>query len=194
MPSHGLRISRPSSTASLRTIRRMPSAFSIVGTPFPASTKSSTHALTSGGDTFVNWRSAHLPATCARDVCCLVALVVSAMSAGREGRICTRCPAASAMGVPPTQGSSCWHCRHGVPVVPLRMLGTTGTARDTRTHRTGCYRVSAVRFCRYVRSSCGCSFGGGDVSVHRHRGFDSSVGGRRRRDAACAGRPRSGVA
>jgi hypothetical protein len=36
-----------------------------------------------------------------------------------------------------------------------------------------------VRFCRGVRT-CGCSFGGGDVFVHRCRGFDPSVGGRRR--------------
>ena len=35
----------------------------------------------------------------------------------------------------------------------------------------------------------GCSFGGGDVSVHRRRGFDPSVGGRRRCDAGGAGRP-----
>ena len=40
----------------------------------------------------------------------------------------------------------------------------------------------------------GCSFGGGDVSVHRCRGFDPSVGGRRRRDAGGAGRPRRGAA
>ena len=38
---------------------------------------------------------------------------------------------------------------------------------------------SVVRFCRGVRSCGGCSFGGGDVSVHRCRGFDPSVGGRR---------------
>ena len=35
----------------------------------------------------------------------------------------------------------------------------------------------------------GCSFGGGDVSVHRCRGFDPSVGGRRGWDAGGAGRP-----
>lgn len=82
-PSHGLRSSRPSSTASLSTIRRMPSASSIVATPFPASTKSATHAFTSRGETFVNCRLAYLSATCARHVCCLVTLVVSAMSALR---------------------------------------------------------------------------------------------------------------
>jgi class 3 adenylate cyclase len=40
-----------------------------------------------------------------------------------------------------------------------------------------------VRFCRGVRSCGGCSFGGGDVFVHRCGGFDPSVGGRRRGDA-----------
>jgi hypothetical protein len=29
-----------------------------------------------------------------------------------------------------------------------------------------------MRFCGGVRSRGGCSFGGGDVSVHRRRGFD----------------------
>jgi hypothetical protein len=55
----------------------------MVGTPVPASTKSATQALTSGGDTFVTCSSPHLSETCARQVCCLVALVVSAMSALR---------------------------------------------------------------------------------------------------------------
>jgi hypothetical protein len=36
-----------------------------------------------------------------------------------------------------------------------------------------------VRFCGGVRCCGGCSFGGGDVFVHRCGGFDPSVGGRR---------------
>ena len=44
-------------------------------------------------------------------------------------------------------------------------------------------RGSVVRVCEGVRSSRGCPVGGGDVSVHRRRGFDPSVGGRRRCDA-----------
>ena len=48
--------------------------------------------------------------------------------------------------------------------------------------------ASGVRFCGGVRSCGGCSFGGGDVSVHRCGGFDPSVGGRRASDAGGAGR------
>ena len=48
-----------------------------------------------------------------------------------------------------------------------------------------------MRFCWGVRG--GCSFGGGDVFVHRCGGFDPSVGGRRGCDAGGAGRPRRGV-
>jgi hypothetical protein len=44
-----------------------------------------------------------------------------------------------------------------------------------------------VTFCGGVRCSGGCSCGGGDVSVHRCRGFDPSVGSRRGRDAGAAG-------
>ncbi len=51
-----------------------------------------------------------------------------------------------------------------------------------------------MRFCGGVRSCGGCSFGGGDVFVHRCRGFDPSVGGRRRWDAGGSRRPRRGVA
>jgi hypothetical protein len=46
--------------------------------------------------------------------------------------------------------------------------------------------ASVVRFCGGVRSCGGCSFGGGDVFVHRCRGFDPSVGVRRGRDAGRA--------
>ncbi len=49
-----------------------------------------------------------------------------------------------------------------------------------------------VTSCAGVRR--GPAFGGGDVSVHRCRGFDPSVGGRRGCDAGGAGRPRRGVA
>ena len=51
-----------------------------------------------------------------------------------------------------------------------------------------------MRFCVGVRSAGGCSFRGRDVSVHRCRGFDPSVGGRRRWHAGGAGRTRRGVA
>jgi hypothetical protein len=44
-----------------------------------------------------------------------------------------------------------------------------------------------VTFCGGVRCSGGCSCGGGDVSVHRCRGFDPSVGSRRGWDAGGAG-------
>src|SRR6516165_10484613 len=40
----------------------------------------------------------------------------------------------------------------------------------------------------------GCPVGGGDVFVHRCRGFDSSVGGRRASDAGGIGHPCRGVA
>ena len=40
----------------------------------------------------------------------------------------------------------------------------------------------------------GCPFGGGDVSVHRRRGLDPSVGGGRGGHAGRAGPPRRGVA
>ncbi len=52
--------------------------------------------------------------------------------------------------------------------------------------------VSYVAFCGGVRS-CGCPFGGGDVSVHRRGGFDPSVGDRRGRDADRPRRPRRRV-
>lgn len=55
----------------------------MVGTPVFASTKSATHALMSGGKTFVTCKSPHFSATCARQMCWRVALVVSAMSALR---------------------------------------------------------------------------------------------------------------
>ncbi len=54
--------------------------------------------------------------------------------------------------------------------------------------------MSVVRFCWGVRCCGGCSFGGGDVSVHRCGGFDPSVGDRRASDAGGAGRARQGVA
>ena len=54
--------------------------------------------------------------------------------------------------------------------------------------------VSVVRFCGGVRSCGRCSFGGGDVFVHRCGGFDPSVGDRRASDAGGARRARQGVA
>jgi hypothetical protein len=46
--------------------------------------------------------------------------------------------------------------------------------------------VSGVSFCAGVRR--GCPFGGGDVPIHRYRGFDPSVGGGPGRHASCVGR------
>ena len=54
---------------------------------------------------------------------------------------------------------------------------TIGIATATWRHRLASRGISrGPRRCH----DGGCSFGGGDVSVHRRRGFDPSVGGRRR--------------
>ena len=69
--------------------------------------------------------------------------------------------------------------------------GRSGRDRRGNLGKTGstpCF----VPFCAGVRG--GAAFGSGDVSLHRHRGVDPSVGGRRRRDAGGAGCARRGVA
>ncbi len=62
-------------------------------------------------------------------------------------------------------------CRYAVP-----RAWVSGADSADVAGRSG----SVVRFCGGVRCCGGCSFGGGDVSVHRCRGFDPSVGDRRR--------------
>jgi hypothetical protein len=62
-----------------------------------------------------------------------------------------------------------------VSVSRNRCLGAWASRLDSADVRGG--SPSGVRFCGGVRSSGGCSFGGGDVFVHRCGGFDPSVGG-----------------
>ena len=57
--------------------------------------------------------------------------------------------------------------------------GMWGPCSDDVRGETG----FGVAFCGGVRCCCGCSFGGGDVFVHRCGGFDPSVGSRPRGDA-----------
>lgn len=65
------------------SIRSTPRAFSIVGTPVPASTRSATQDFTPGGSTAVTCTWPQRSRKCAFHVWRRVALVVSAMSALR---------------------------------------------------------------------------------------------------------------
>ena len=74
-----------------------------------------------------------------------------------------------------------------------RARGDEAAYRDYRDRYRAMAHIAGLRRAYEVgRGRChdgGCSFGGGDISVHRCRGFDPSVGARRRRDANSAGRP-----
>ena len=79
--------------------------------------------------------------------------------------------------------------RHRVPAGadPRADQGAAGGDGDHRGRIAQSAAACSVRFCAGVRG--GTAFGGCDVSVHRYRGFDPSVGGRRAIDAGGAAGP-----
>ena len=98
-------------------------------------------------------------------------------------RVCCVAPAGSGSVSRPRRRQPVWQYRGSSGKGEPR-IRATGNLAACKIEEDGA-RVCCGAFCVGVRG--GAAVGGGDVPVHRYRGFDPSVGGRRRCDAGGAG-------